>query len=129
MKSSTAVAALGALAQETRLAIFRALVEAGPDGLSAGAIADKLGVPAPTLSFHLSQLAHAGLVSSTRHSRSIVYTADFEAMRTLVDFLTENCCSGNPEQCAPVFLPRSPRGARAPDDSSRRRPHPSKGPR
>ena len=123
MKSSTAIAALGALAQETRLAIFRALVEAGPDGLSAGAIADKLGVPAPTLSFHLSQLAHAGLVSSTRHSRSIVYTADFEAMRALVGFLTENCCGGNPQQCAPVFLPRSSKV------SPERRPQGHKGPR
>jgi DNA-binding transcriptional ArsR family regulator len=102
MKSDSAVLALGALAQETRLALFRLLVEAGPEGLAAGEIASRLGVPAPTLSFHLAQLSHAGLAVSIRRGRSIVYSADFEAMQALVDFLTRSCCGGRPELCAPA---------------------------
>lgn len=98
--SVTVVRALGALAQEHRLATFRLLVEAGPDGLAAGALADRLDVPASSLSFHLSQLAKAGLVSQRRQSRSIIYAADFAAMNTLIAYLTENCCQGTP--CAPV---------------------------
>jgi DNA-binding transcriptional ArsR family regulator len=103
METRDAVAALGALAQETRLAAFRALVEAGPAGLAAGALAAKLDVPPPTLSFHLSALAGAGLVEATRDGRSIVYAADFAAMNALVGFLTENCCGGAP--CGPVACP------------------------
>ena len=80
MKKSTAVAALGALAQETRLEVFRLLVQKGPDGLAAGEIADRLGLPSPTLSFHLNQLRFAGLVTSRRASRSIIYSANFKAI-------------------------------------------------
>jgi ArsR family transcriptional regulator, arsenate/arsenite/antimonite-responsive transcriptional repressor len=102
MKISTAVAALGALAQETRLEIFRRLVQQGPDGLAAGEIAERLGLPAPTLSFHLNQLRFAGLVTSRRASRSIIYSANFKAMTGLLAYLTENCCGGRPELCAPA---------------------------
>lgn len=91
-----AVAALTALAQETRLAVFRLLVEAGEDGLCAGDIGARLGVPPATLSFHLAQLANAGLVDARQQSRYIFYSADFEAMNGLVAFLTENCCGGRP---------------------------------
>lgn len=99
MESGTAIAALSALAQETRLAIFRALVRAhspkeGEGGLAAGDIAEALGVPPATLSFHLKELAHAGLVSSRRDGRSIVYKADLGAMRGLTEFLLEDCCQG-----------------------------------
>lgn len=102
MESKDAVKALGALAQETRLAAFRALVEAGPTGMAAGALAEALDTAAPTLSFHLAALSQAGLVTSTRDGRSIVYAADFAAMRGLVDFLTENCCGGSASRCAPA---------------------------
>ena len=102
MKTKSAVAALGALAQETRLDAFRALVEAGPAGIAAGDLARRLGVPPPTLSFHLRDLSAAGLTSFVREGRSIRYIADFEAMTALMSFLTENCCGGRPEICAPV---------------------------
>jgi DNA-binding transcriptional ArsR family regulator len=97
------VAALAALAQQTRLAIFRLLVEAGPAGLAAGAIAERLGVAAPTLSFHLKELTYAGLIRSVQQGRYVVYSADFEAMNALVAYLTENCCrmSGDPA-CTPA---------------------------
>jgi len=101
MKMSTAVAALGALAQETRLEIFRLLVQKGPAGLAAGEIGDRLGLPSPTLSFHLNQLRFAALVTSRRASRSIIYSANFKAMNGLLAYLTENCCAGQPELCAP----------------------------
>ena len=101
MKKSTAVAALGALAQETRLEVFRLLVQKGPDGLAAGEIGDRLGLPSPTLSFHLNQLRFAGLVTSRRASRSIIYSANFKAMTGLLAYLTENCCAGRPDLCAP----------------------------
>jgi DNA-binding transcriptional ArsR family regulator len=114
MESNAAVKALGALAQETRLAAFRLLVEAGPDGMAAGTLAEALDVAAPTLSFHLAALAQAGLVSSARDGRSIVYAADFAAMRGLLDFLTENCCGGANARCAPPPSRRPParKGAR-----------------
>lgn len=99
MKSASAVNALGALAQESRLAVFRLLVRQGPEGLAAGAIARRLKVPAATMSFHLSQLSRAELITSRRESRSIIYSADFDRMQALVDFLTENCCQGQPEAC------------------------------
>ena len=99
MKIKPAVALLSALAQESRLAVFRLLVEAGPEGLCAGEIGERIGVPSATLSFHLAQLAHAGLVSARQQSRFIFYSANFEAMNGLVAFLTENCCGGQP--CAP----------------------------
>jgi ArsR family transcriptional regulator, arsenate/arsenite/antimonite-responsive transcriptional repressor len=94
------IRSLGALAQEHRLAAFRLLVQAGPDGMAAGALADALGIPASSLSFHLAQLSHAGLVSQRRVSRSIIYAADYAAMNGLLSYLTENCCAGG--SCAPA---------------------------
>lgn len=88
--------ALAALAQETRLAIFRALVQAGPEGLPAGRIAEAVGAPASTLSFHLKELFAAGLVKSRPEGRFVFYTADYGAMSELVSFLTEKCCQGMP---------------------------------
>ena len=92
MDSWTTVKALSALAQETRLAIFRLLVEQGPSGLTPGVIAEKLGLAPATLSFHLKELAHACLIRARQESRFIHYSADFEIMNGLVDYLTENCC-------------------------------------
>lgn len=94
MDSDVAVRALGALAQEHRLALFRLLVQAGPDGMAAGAIADALGVPNSSLSFHLAQLSRAGLIGQERRGRSLIYRADYEAMNGLVGYLMENCCGG-----------------------------------
>ena len=94
MQPDSIIRALGALAQEHRLAAFRLLVQAGPDGLAAGALAEALAIPASSLSFHLAQLSHAGLVSQRRVSRSIIYAADFAAMNGLLSYLTENCCQG-----------------------------------
>lgn len=92
--SAAAVAALAALAQEHRLALFRLLVQAGGEGLPAGAIAEALGIPNSSLSFHLAQLSRAGLVRQQRQHRSIIYTADYGAMDALVGYLLENCCGG-----------------------------------
>lgn len=103
MDMHAAVVALAALAQEHRLALFRLLVQAGPDGLPAGAIAEKLGVPNSSLSFHLAQLRGAGLISQERQHRSLIYRASYPAMNALVDYLTENCCGG--AQCAPASQP------------------------
>ena len=100
MKTGDAIAALGSLAQETRLAVYRLLVKAGQDGLPAGAIAEKLGVPASSLSFHLHQLMHAGLITQERRSRQLIYAANYERMNGLVAYLTENCCGG--ASCAPT---------------------------
>jgi DNA-binding transcriptional ArsR family regulator len=94
MDSPAAVAALGALAQEHRLALFRLLVQAGRDGMAAGAIAEALGVPNSSLSFHLGQLSRAGLIAQERRHRSLIYRADFDAMNALVSYLMENCCAG-----------------------------------
>ncbi|HTR60326.1 MAG TPA: metalloregulator ArsR/SmtB family transcription factor [Candidatus Binataceae bacterium] len=105
MKKSTVVTALGALAQETRLDIFRLLVQRGPEGMPAGEISQRLGQPSPTLSFHLNQLRFAGLVTSRRESRSIIYSANFKAMTDLLGYLTENCCGGRSELCAPGAAP------------------------
>jgi len=101
MEISKAVGALGALAQETRLRIFRALVQRGPDGLPAGRIATLLDLPGPTLSFHLARLERAGLVSFRREGRSLIYAADYAAIEGLVAYLTENCC-GRGQACAPA---------------------------
>ncbi len=100
MQSEHTIRALGALAQEHRLAVFRLLVQAGPDGLAAGALAEALTVPPSSMSFHLAQLSNAGLVSQRRQSRSIIYSADYSAMNALLAYLTENCCAGS--ACGPV---------------------------
>ncbi len=106
MEKEDVITALAALAQESRLEIFRLLVRAGPAGLPAGQIAERLGLPANTLSFHISQLKHAGLVSVKRESRSLIYSAAFSTMNALLGFLTENCCEGAaccaPEICQPL---------------------------
>lgn|SRR5689334_16858277 len=94
MKSSTAVDALSALAQEHRLALFRLLVQAGDKGMPAGAIADALGIPNSSLSFHLAQLRNAGLILQERQHRSLIYRANYPAMNALVAYLMENCCAG-----------------------------------
>ena len=103
MEMESAIQALAALAQDSRLRVFRLLVRQGPDGMAAGDIARELDLPASTLSTHLSVLANAGLVASTRHSRSIVYAIDVTAMRDLLGFLVEDCCQGRPEVCAPLL--------------------------
>lgn len=94
MKISDAVEVLGALAQESRLEIFRFLIRSGPEGVPAGRLGEKLDVHSATLSFHLNALKHAGLVSARRESRSIIYTANFARMSDLIGYLTENCCEG-----------------------------------
>lgn len=103
MNTHEAIAALSGLAQETRLAIFRLLVEAGPRGLSAGAIAGELDILAPSLSFHLAQLRHAGLITQQRRSRSLIYACDMSRMDSLVGYLTANCCGGG--ACPPACNP------------------------
>jgi len=103
MELKSAVQALAALAQETRLSIFRLLVEAGPEGVPAGRLGETLSVPAATLSFHLKELAHAGLVSSRQVGRFIYYSADFERMAALMTYLTRNCCRGMPQECLTVM--------------------------
>jgi DNA-binding transcriptional ArsR family regulator len=94
MKSESAVYALAALAQEHRLALFRLLVQAGEKGMAAGAIAEALGVPNSSLSFHLAQLRNAGLILQERQHRSLIYRANYPAMNALVGYLMENCCAG-----------------------------------
>lgn len=108
MQAASVIRALSALAQDHRLAAFRLLVQAGPDGLPAGTLAQRLGVVPSSMSFHLAQLANAGLVTQQRHGRSIVYAADYAAMGGLMAYLTENCCAGAacgaaaPAACAPA---------------------------
>jgi DNA-binding transcriptional ArsR family regulator len=99
MEKLDAIAALAALAQETRLDIFRLLVQAGPDGIPAGQIGERLGLPSATLSFHLNQLRHAGLVTFRREGRSLIYMAEYAAMNGLLGYLTENCCQGDASGC------------------------------
>jgi ArsR family transcriptional regulator, arsenate/arsenite/antimonite-responsive transcriptional repressor len=96
-----AVDALGALAHEHRLAIYRLLVERGPDGLAAGGIAERLGIQPSSLTFHLQHLRRAGLIDQKRVSRQLIYATDFAAMNALVGFLTENCCQGATAECCP----------------------------
>jgi ArsR family transcriptional regulator, arsenate/arsenite/antimonite-responsive transcriptional repressor len=93
MNERDAVASLAALAQESRLAVYRLLVQRGPDGYPAGEISGRLAIPGPTLSFHLKELAAAGLVSARKDGRFIYYSPNFERMRALVGYLTDNCCS------------------------------------
>lgn len=107
MSAEPTIRALSALAQEHRLATFRLLVQAGTEGMAAGALAEALGIPPSSLSFHLAQLSHAGLISQRRQSRSIIYAADYAAMRALMDYLTENCCGG--ADCAPAAAPSAER--------------------
>lgn len=104
MNQNHAISALGALAQDTRLTLFRLLVTAGPAGLSAGTIAERLGVAPSSLSFHLQQLLHAGLVTQRRLSRQLIYAAEYGAMTDLIAYLTENCC-GTGMSCATVCNP------------------------
>ena len=106
MEAADVIAALGALAHETRLAVFRMLVERGPDGLSAGTISEKLGMAPSSLTFHLQQLRHAGLVTQRRVSRQIIYATDFAAMNAVMGYLTENCC-GAGAACAPACRPEA----------------------
>jgi len=103
MESSSAVAALSALAQENRLDVFRLLVQTGPDGMAAGDVAERLEIPPATLSFHLAQLRQAGLLSMRRDGRSLIYSANYDGMNALMAFLTENCCLG----AAPCAVPAS----------------------
>ena len=104
MNAADAVAALGALAQEHRLSLFRLLVQAGPDGMAAGAIAEALGVPNSSLSFHLAQLSRAGLIRQERRHRERIYRADYDSMNAVVGYLMENCCGG--AACAPAASPK-----------------------
>jgi ArsR family transcriptional regulator len=106
MEMMQAVKALSGLAQNTRLAIFRLLVQAGPQGIAAGAIGEKLELPPATLSFHLAGLTRAGLARSRQEGRFVIYSADYAAMNALVGFLTENCCAG--ASCAPVACEEKP---------------------
>ncbi len=101
MKIKVAVDALAALAQESRLAAFRLLVQAGKAGLAAGALGEKLGIPPATLSFHLKELTHARLVKSRAAGRYVIYTANYAEMDRLIAYLTEHCCAGDAAQCAP----------------------------
>ncbi len=103
MDTTRALSALQALAQPTRLGVFRLLVAAGPDGIAAGEIARRMGVVQNTMSAHLAQLADAGLVSARRDGRSVVYALDVAGTRALLAFLVEDCCGGRPELCAPAL--------------------------
>jgi len=103
METKAVVQAFGALAQESRLGIYRLLVAAGPHGMAAGTIAEKLDLPSATLSFHLKELSRAGLVRSRQEGRFVIYSANFDTMVGLVSFLTENCCGG--KSCVPECQP------------------------
>lgn len=102
MQNKQAIIVLSALAQESRLAVYRLLVEHAPDGLAASAIAEKLGLANATLSFHLKELVHAGLITSEQDGRFIYYSPVLEVMGELVSYLTENCCAATGKTCAPV---------------------------
>ncbi len=103
METNDAVLALSALSQSSRLAVFRALVQAGPEGLAAGRIAELTGIPPSSLSFHLKELTHANLAHARQEGRFVFYTAQFDTMNALLGFLTENCCGGHP--CTPACEP------------------------
>ena len=102
METKNAVAALAALAQESRLAVFRLLVQAGPEGMPAGKLSEALSILPSSLSFHLKELTHAGMVSSRQEGRFVIYQANYEAAAALIAFLTENCCHDSGEPCMPV---------------------------
>jgi ArsR family transcriptional regulator len=112
MEKSLAVAALAALAQDNRLDVFRLLVQAGPEGMPAGAVANTLDLAPNTLTFHFDRLRTAGLITVRRDGRSMIYAAQFDTMNALLGFLTENCCGGSPEKCAPAAACKPPRGKR-----------------
>jgi ArsR family transcriptional regulator len=115
MQNPDAVAALAALAQENRLAVFRLLVQAGPEGLPAGQVAEAVNIAPSALSFHFDRLRSAGLVTVRREGRSMIYAAQFEAMNALLAFLTDNCCQGAPEKCAPTACkPAKPKRTKLP---------------
>ena len=111
METTDAVAALAALAQDNRLEIFRLLVQAGPEGVAAGHVAERLGLAPNTLTFHFDRLRMAGLVSVRRDGRMMIYSARFETMNSLVSFLTENCCQGSLAGCGPAVICK-PKGTR-----------------
>ena len=111
VKPSDIVLALGALAQESRLTVFRLLVKRGPSGFTPGDLAEKLEIPGPTLSFHLKELQRANLVIARREGRFLYYSANFEAMNEVLTYLTENCCTLAPEQCATDCPPARPKAA------------------
>lgn len=121
MEAPHALAALAALGQPTRLEIFRLLMAAEPDGLPAGEIADKIGSPHNTLSSHLSIMARSRLVHGTRDGRSIVYRADVDAIKTLVEYLVNDCCSGHPELCDLQDAITKATGSCAPTKGNKRR--------
>lgn len=100
MDTKNAISALAALAQDSRLAVFRLLVQAGPEGLAASKIGEQLGIPPSSLSFHLKELTHADLIMPRPEGRFIIYVANFPTMNALIAFMTDNCCGGNP--CSPV---------------------------
>jgi ArsR family transcriptional regulator, arsenate/arsenite/antimonite-responsive transcriptional repressor len=102
MKLKSAVESLSALAQESRLSIFRLLVQAGSEGVPAGVLGERLGIPGATLSFHLKELTHARLIKSRTEGRYVIYSASFSEMDKLIAYLTENCCAGDASQCAPL---------------------------
>jgi ArsR family transcriptional regulator len=109
VKATEIVQALGALAQESRLSIFRLLVKRGPDGFSPGDLTEKMQIPGPTLSFHLNELQRAGLVACRREGRFLYYSANFETMNGLLAYLTENCCSLASQACDPACSPSKPK--------------------
>jgi DNA-binding transcriptional ArsR family regulator len=108
METDKALAALAALAQGTRLSVFRYLVQAGPEGATVGRIGEALDVAPATLSFHLKELSHAGLVKSRQEGRFVWYSANYDTMNTLLAYLTENCCRGQPEACGVACAPSKP---------------------
>jgi ArsR family transcriptional regulator len=113
MKSMEVVRALAALAQESRLAVYRLLVARGPGGLSAGAIGEKLGIQPATLSFHLKELANARLITAVPQGRFVIYSANFQSMNDLLGFLTDNCCGGNPCTSSSARMPQGEPGGAA----------------
>ncbi len=115
METPDVLRALAALAHDSRLRIFRLLVTHAPDGLVAGVVAERLGIPPATLSFHLKELSHAGLVAGQQQGRHVRYRAETGVLRSLVGFLTDDCCGGDPARCAPAFdndSQRAPAAAR-----------------
>lgn len=112
MESQVVVAALGALAHESRLTVFRALVKRGPEGYTPTALLERIDIPAPTLSFHLKELQRAGLLTSRREGRFLYYSANFETMQGLIDFLTDQCCSLSDEACDTTCKPVAATGKR-----------------